>query len=300
MKKPISGVAAKSIFIVQTDIVQTGIAQICAVWTFLSKAVIAKTLATKAMNRLFRVLLLIFVYACTLACASNSKIGAGGDGDEVSESPVFEDKYESLNRKIFAFNDTLDGWILKPVAKGYRFVTPAPVKTGVRNFFSNLGEVGNILNDMLQWKWKQATNDSGRLLLNSTVGVLGFFDVAAKTGLEKNDGEDFGQTLAAWGFAQGPYLVLPLLGPSSLRDVPALPVDWATNPVAYVNPDRDRYALAVINLVQIRESLLDAEELASGDRYTFFRDAWLQRREYLINDGQVEDKFGDEYDDEFE
>lgn len=227
------------------------------------------------------------------ACASNRQ-------SDSNVEPVKLDKYESINRKVFAFNDGLDRWLLKPVAKGYLAVAPRPVETGVSNFFSNLGEISNVINDVLQWKWSQAGNDSGRFLLNSTVGLLGLIDVAAKTGLEKSAGEDFGQTLAVWGLPRSSYIVLPFLGPSSLSDAPAIPVNWYTSPLAYINPDRDRYIVSAVDLVQIRAGLLEVEDMVSGDRYTFIRDAWLQRREYLINDGEVEDEFGDEFGDEFE
>lgn len=231
------------------------------------------------------------------ACASNPQ--ADNSSNTVSEV-TNQDKYESFNRKVFAFNDGLDRWLLKPVAKGYLAIAPKPVENGVSNFFSNLGEISNVINDVLQWKWSQAGNDSGRFLLNSTVGLLGLFDVAAKSGLEKSAGEDFGQTLAVWGVPRTSYIVLPFLGPSTLSDAPAIPVNWYTSPLAYIEPDRDRYIVSAVDLVQVRAGLLEVEDMVSGDRYTFIRDAWLQRREYLINDGEVEDEFGDEFEDEFE
>lgn len=241
-------------------------------------------------------LLVVILAVFTGACASNKQ----QENETEFESLSSRDSYEAWNRKVFAFNDGLDRILLKPVAKGYLAVTPKPVETGVSNFFSNLGEITNIVNDVLQWKWKQAGNDTGRFLLNSTVGLAGLVDVAQKAGLTKSDGEDFGQTLAVWGVPQGPYLVLPFLGPSSVGNLPAIPVDWYTNPVAYLDPDRDRYLVTAADLVQTRAALLEAEDLISGDRYTFIRDAWLQRREYLINDGKIEDEFGDEFGDEFE
>ena len=150
----------------------------------------------------------------------------------------------------------------------------------------------------MQWKWGQAGNDTGRFLLNTTFGVVGIFDVARSAGLNKSEGEDFGQTLAVWGVGQGPYLVLPFLGPSTLRDGAGLPVDWYSIPAVYVEPQRLQNTLYGLDLVQIRAGLLDLESLATGDRYLFLRDAYLQRREHLINDGEVEDEFGsDEFDD---
>lgn len=236
-------------------------------------------------------LALVFTFFVLGACAANR---------QPEQSLNEADKFENWNRKVFAFNDTVDRWLLKPVAKGYTVIAPKPVEVGVSNFFSNLGEVRNILNDVLQWKWKQAGNDTGRLLLNSTFGLAGLVDVARTTGLEKSDGEDFGQTLAVWGVPRGSYFVLPFLGPSSIGQLPGIPVDWYSNPVAYIDPDRDRYLVTAADFVQIRAELLEAEDLISGDRYIFIRDAWLQRREYLIKDGEVEDEFGDEFGDEFD
>ena len=201
------------------------------------------------------------------------------------------DPWEGMNRKVFVFNDTLDSYFLKPVAKGYLAVTPDPVETGVSNFFENLGEVGNILNDVLQWKWGQAANDTGRLLVNSTVGIAGLFDVAQRVGLPRSEGEDFGQTLATWGVGQGPYVVLPFLGPSSLRGLGGMPVDSYANPIRYVDHVPTRNSTYAVDLLDTRASLVAAEDLISGDKYSFMRDAFLQRREYLIQDGDVEDDF---------
>ncbi|GLS24734.1 VacJ family lipoprotein [Marinibactrum halimedae] len=214
-----------------------------------------------------------------------------------------DDPWEGFNRAMFGFNNVLDKALVKPLAQGYVWITPDPIETGVNNVFSNLGEVGNVLNDILQWKWKQAANDTGRFLVNSTIGVVGFFDVAKKMGMERSDGEDFGQTLAAWGVGQGPYMVLPLFGPSTLRDAAGFPVDWSTSPVNHIDDRSTSNTLNVVGLVNARASLLEAEKLMSGDRYVFMRDAFLQRRNYLIDDGVVEDDFGsddDEYGDEYD
>ncbi|WP_295802355.1 VacJ family lipoprotein [uncultured Microbulbifer sp.] len=216
-----------------------------------------------------------------------------------TEEPEERDPWEGFNRAMFRFNDTADRWILKPVAVSYRQVTPIFMQTGFSNFFSNLHEINNILNSALQWKWGQAGNDSGRFLVNSTVGLGGLFDVARHMGLDPSDGEDFGQTLAVWGVPSGPYMVLPLMGPSSVRDAPASVVEWYTNPITYVNDGDVEAALKFLDVVQTRASLLQAEALLKGDRYVLMRDAYLQRREYLINDGATEDDFGgdmDEYD----
>jgi len=235
------------------------------------------------------------LFVCLLgACASAPQHNASGD--DVAKSDV--DKFEGFNRAVFSFNDTLDRWTLKPVAKGYDKVVPGPIKAGIGNFFGNLGEVTNIINGGLQWKWKQAANDTGRLLMNSTVGLLGLIDVASKAGLEKNPGENFTQTLATWGVPRGSYLVLPFLGPTTLRGAGATPVDWATSPVQYLESDNARWGATAVDLIHTRAELLKAEEFASGDRYLFIREAFLQRLNYLENDGEVEDDFGDDFGDD--
>jgi len=221
--------------------------------------------------------------------------------DEFSsaEEPEDRDPWEGFNRAMFRFNDTADRWFLKPAAVSYRQVTPIFMQTGISNFFSNLHEINNILNDVLQWKWGQAGNDTGRFLVNSTVGLVGLFDVAQHMGLERSDGEDFGQTLAVWGMSSGPYLVVPFLGPSTVRDAPAEVVEWYTNPLSYLDDNAVENTLKAVDLIQVRASLLQAEALLQGDRYVLMRDAYLQRREFLINDGEQEDDFGgdlDEYD----
>ena len=216
-----------------------------------------------------------------------------------TEEPEERDPWEGFNRAMFRFNDTADRWFLKPAATSYRQITPIFMQTGVTNFFSNLHEINNIFNSVLQWKWGQVGNDSGRFLVNSTVGLAGLFDVARHMGLEPSDGEDFGQTLAVWGVPSGPYVVLPLMGPSSVRDAPASVVEWYTNPITYINDGNTEAALKFLDLVQTRASFLKAEALLQGDRYVLMRDAYLQRREFLINDGATEDDFGgdmDEYD----
>lgn len=223
--------------------------------------------------------------ACTSVPASH---------DASVDQPPNVDKFEGFNRAMFGFNDTVDRWLLKPVAKGYDWVMPSPVKTGVGNFFDNLGEVGNIVNDGLQWKWKRAAKDSGRFLMNSTVGVLGVFDVASKVGLAKSDGESFTQTLATWGVARGPYLVLPLIGPTTVRGGVSFPVDWALNPVQYVESTDVQIGANVLSAVNTRAGYLESEKLISGDRYLFIREAYLQRLEFLESDGEVEDDFGDD------
>lgn len=201
-----------------------------------------------------------------------------------------EDPWESVNRPIFVFNDTLDTYALKPLAQGYQKVTPDFVQTGVHNFFSNIGDVRNLVNDLLQGKARHAGIDTSRLLFNTTFGLAGFIDVATPMGLQRND-EDFGQTLGYWGVGSGPYVMLPLLGPSTLRDAPSLIPDSYTGPYPYIDNVPVRNSIHGLDIVDTRADLLKSEKLISGDKYTFIRNAYLQNREFKVKDGQVEDDF---------
>lgn len=208
-----------------------------------------------------------------------------------------QDPWESFNRAMFAFNDAADTYVLKPVTKGYRKVTPEPMRRGVGNVFNNMLEVRNVVNGILQGKPGQAGKDTSRFLINTTLGVAGLFDVASHMGLEKSDGEDFGQTLAVWGVNDGPYLVLPLLGPRTLRDAAALPADWVSDPVTYIDHTRTAFEVRALGIIDTRSSLMAMEQDIGSDKYTLLRDAYLQRREYLIKDGEVEDTFGSDMED---
>ncbi len=219
-------------------------------------------------------------------------------GQDAAEEEKNVDPWEGLNRSVFVFNETLDRWVLKPVATAYQFVTPNFIETGISNFFSNLLELRNILNDVLQWKWKQAGNDTGRFLVNSTAGIGGFIDVAQHVNLEKSEGEDFGQTLAVWGVPDGPFIMLPFLGPSTLRDTAGLPLDWVADPIGQLDDIPTRNSVRALDFIDTRVGLLEAEALISGDRYIFFREGYLQRRDYLVNDGQIESDFGSDFGDE--
>ncbi len=204
------------------------------------------------------------------------------------------DPLEGFNRGVFAFNDTADRWVVKPVAKGYTRVLPSPLRTGVSNFFENLMYPLVVVNQFLQGKLVDGVSDTGRFLMNSTFGIFGLFDVASDVGMRLHE-EDFGQTFARWGFGAGPYLVVPFLGPSTVREGTGAIVSYVASPVRYVTDDTaTRYSLTALNLLQTRASLLDAEQLISGDRYAFIRDAYLQRRDYLNKDGAVDDDFLDE------
>jgi phospholipid-binding lipoprotein MlaA len=202
------------------------------------------------------------------------------------------DPLEPLNRGIYKFNDGVDHLFVKPAAEIYRGLVPEIVRTGISNFFSNINDVIVALNNLLQGKFEQAVSDVVRIAINTTVGVLGAIDVATEIGLEKHN-EDFGQTLGYWGLGSGPYLVLPILGPSSLRDSVGLFVDVKTDPKSYVDPVRDRNALYALYFVSRRSELLDASrllEVAALDPYEFLRDAYLQRRRNLVYDGAAPDE----------
>lgn len=202
------------------------------------------------------------------------------------------DPFEGVNRVTYKFNDAIDKVLLKPIARGYQRATPAPVRNMVGNFFGNLGEVRNLVNNMLQGKVDAGFVDAGRLLVNTTIGVGGLFDPASRMGLEESD-EDFGQTFRVWGWGNGPYLVIPFLGPSTLVDLAGRPFDAQLNPLRELHPVDHRNTLIGTDLIHTRAELLAAERAAFGDRYIFLREAYLQRRAYVANDGQVADDFDD-------
>lgn len=201
-----------------------------------------------------------------------------------------EDPWEGINRPIFRFNDTVDTYTLKPLAKGYQKVTPGMLEEGIGNVFDNLGDVVVLTNDLLQGKARDAGIDTSRILFNTTFGVLGFFDVATRMGLQKND-EDFGQTLGAWGLGSGPYVVLPLLGPSTVRDAAGRVPDSLLQPYPYMDDIPARNLTRAVDVVDTRAGLLSAEKMITGDRYIFIRNAYLQNREFRVQDGEVEDDF---------
>ena len=201
-----------------------------------------------------------------------------------------DDPWESFNRPIFTFNDTVDTYALKPLAQGYQYVTPDPVEDGVTNFFGNLGDVKNLANDLLQGKFEEAGIDTARVLFNSTFGLLGIFDVASKMDLKRSD-EDFGQTMGSWGLGSGPYVVLPLLGPSTVRDAFGKIPDTFVEPYRYVSDVPVRNSARGLDVVDTRANLLSVEKLIVGDKYVFIRNAYLQDREFGVQDGEVEDDF---------
>ena len=198
-----------------------------------------------------------------------------------------KDPLEGLNRTVYKFNDVVDNVALKPVAKGYQAVTPSPVQTGVSNFFKNIRDVVTLVNELFQFKFKQAANTTGRVALNTTVGVLGIFDVHSKAGGARTR-EDFGQTLGYYGLDSGAYLVLPIIGPSSTRDGVGFITDALFfDPVSYINDDTSRYVTTAVLIVDKRAELLDDTDIRDKafDPYAYMRDTYMQYRENLVRDG---------------
>ncbi len=203
-----------------------------------------------------------------------------------------QDPLIEVNRTVHDFNTAMDSAILKPIAETYTTVTPSFVKRRASSFFSNIDDVRVTINNLLQLKFKRAAGDAGRLLVNTTIGLGGLFEVAEPAlGLEKHH-EDFGQTLAFWTVGTGPYIELPFFGPSTMRDSAGLVVDIFLNPTQLLQAGQTA-TLAASESVHDRAGLLEVEALISGDDYVFIREVYLQRRAFLVNDGQVEDTFGD-------
>jgi phospholipid-binding lipoprotein MlaA len=204
---------------------------------------------------------------------------------------VARDPLEPLNRSIYGFNDALDSSIIRPVARAYQDVTPSPIRTGIGNFFANIADVWSTLNNALQLKPAQTVETGARVVVNTVVGVLGLFDVATSMNLERHS-EDFGQTLGYWGVPSGPYVVLPVLGPSTLRDGASLPVDTKGNLVRHIDEVPTRNTLTAVNLVDRRARLLKATDQVDAmaiDKYTFVRDVYLQKRLSDVWDGNPPD-----------
>jgi phospholipid-binding lipoprotein MlaA len=217
--------------------------------------------------------------------------------------PNPDDPYESFNRSMFAFNEGADKYALKPVAQGYDYIMPGFASKGVSNFFNNIDDIVVFLNQLLQFKLTEAVATSARFVFNTTFGVFGLIDVASDMDLPKQN-EDFGQTLAVWGVGSGPYVVLPLIGPMTIRDTAGLAVDWT-----YFDPIFNRQTLQQslitlsIKYIDLRAGLLKTTNIideTAPDKYAFIRDAWMQRREFLIYDGNPPDDFDEDelFDDE--
>lgn len=229
--------------------------------------------------------------ACTVAgCASTAN----------------KDPLEGINRGIYKFNDVADRGLIKPVSTAYKTVTPSPIRKGISNFFSNIGTLTTVVNDLLQLKFAHAFTDAGRFVINTTFGLAGFVDVASMDNIEKRN-EDFGQTLGHWGVGSGAYLVLPFIGPSTVRDATGLAVDTVTSdPITYthnIGQIRLHNQLRTAQLIDKRTQLLDATDIvdnASIDPYAFLRDAYLQRRASLVQDGLVPSELIKQDDGDFE
>ncbi len=217
---------------------------------------------------------------------STTDIYADSVGDTTESAPA-KDVFEPINRIMFRFNETVDKYIMKPVAKVYNVIMPKPLNQGVHNFFNNIGTLPTIANDVLQFNFYQAANDTWRVLINSTVGIGGLFDVGSRIGLNYYS-NDFGLTLAKWGWKSSNYLVLPFFGPSSPRDTLGLPVDYfAFSVYPHINPQSLRYQVYGLGVVDRRAQLLKFQEVleeATFDKYVFIRNAYLQRRAHQIEE----------------
>ena len=230
---------------------------------------------------------------CLLLCSACATV----------KTPNPDDPFERYNRAMFAFNDTLDKYALKPVAKGYKAVTPDMVDKGVTNFFSNIDDVIVLVNDIFQLKIKQAASDTTRIVFNTIIGLGGLIDVSTEFGLPKHN-EDFGQTLGYWGVSSGPYFVLPFFGPSDIRDAGGFTVDTVEfDPLAKIPKKSERYTAISLKYIDIRADLLKATDIIDAtaiDRYAYIRDAYMARRKNLVYDGNPpidkseEDIFGDD------
>lgn len=208
------------------------------------------------------------------------------------------DPWEGFNRKMFAFNETLDRYAGRPAARAWRKVTPGWFDETVTRVFENIKDLRSAVNSTLQWEWPRAGQSFGRFTVNSTLGVAGLFDVASRIELDKSE-QDFGLTLADWGVASGPYLVLPFSGPGTVRsNIGRVPDYWLWAP-NYVDDRMTSYGISAVYLVDMRAGLLDLEKAIVGDRYTFIRDAWLQSRFRKTGEASPEDDFGEGFDDDF-
>ncbi len=233
---------------------------------------------SQVVNRFIRPCLVLLLVSFLSACATT------GAGDP-------RDPWEGFNRGVYSFNEAVDSAIFNPISTVYKAITPEIVDTGITNFFSNVGEVSVIANDILQFKFGQALSDLARFVFNSTLGLLGFFDVSTEMGFEKHD-EDFGQTLATWGMGHGPFLMVPFFGPSSVRDATGFAVDAGLfNPIFYLDNELLRAGLLTMNYIDFKADLTSASNLleeAALDKYEFIKNAYFDRRETLVNDGEPE------------
>lgn len=225
---------------------------------------------------------------------------AGGCASTPAGSSVDHDPWEAPNRKLFRFNEVIDNASIKPIAKGYVKIVPKPVRKGVTNFSRNLATPGSALNNFLQGKPALGFKELGRFFVNTTVGIGGLIDMAARSGAEPSM-EDFGQTAAVWGIPPGPYVMVPFLGPRTLRDAATLPLNIKVDPLHYYDNSTARYSLWFLRLVDVRSRLLPLEELMkdSSDPYVTMRESYLQNRDFQIYDGDPPTADDDEFYDEF-
>ena len=226
-----------------------------------------------------------------LACATCLMVGCAAIPAGVEPSP--NDPWEPFNRSVFEFNENLDAYLLKPVVTGYRFVLPEFMREGIYNFFSNYNDIYTALNNLLQGKPNDAFHDLMRVVVNTTFGLGGLIDMATPGGLEKHK-EDFGQTFGVWGIPSGPYVVLPFFGPSSVRDTFGTVADLESDYLfGYVKNIGVRNSVTGLRVVNTRNTYYEAGDLLEGaaiDKYSFMRDAYIQRRQYQINEGREDDE----------
>ncbi len=211
-----------------------------------------------------------------------------------AQTALAADPWEKLNRPIFSFNDWTDRHVLRPVAKGYTKVVPRLLRRGIGNVFDNVGTPAIAINQLLQGKPRASLSDTGRFLVNTTLGLGGLLDVATEVGLAEHE-EDFGQTFGVWGLGGGNYVMIPFRGSSNVRDTAGLVLDTVFNPLRLISPVETRTAVVALSVVDLRAELLSVDQLVVGERYVFFRDAYGQRRDFLIADGILDDDaFGDD------
>jgi phospholipid-binding lipoprotein MlaA len=219
-------------------------------------------------------------------------VGTAGVAQDVHVDPAVKDPWEPFNRKMYVFNDTLDRWVLKPTAKGYKFIMPDFAEQGVTNFITNVYDFNSFFNSILQGQFVGSLNAGGRFLVNSTLGLLGLVDVATEMGIEPFRA-DFGQTLAVWGVGSGPFVMMPVIGPRTVRSTVGYFADTYSSIPALLNDNPIAWTFWTVEIIDYRARLLDAEDLMTGDRYIFLRDAYLQRREFFVTRGKVDDDFSD-------
>jgi phospholipid-binding lipoprotein MlaA len=243
------------------------------------------------LRALLAVTALLALGACSTVPAGSGS--ASAEAEDASIGTSKRDPWERLNRRIYGFNEAVDAAVLKPVALGYRAIVPEFVRTGIDNMFGNLGDVWSAVNLVLQAKPKPALEMGMRVVTNSIFGLAGFLDIAEEAGLPRQT-EDFGQTLGVWGVTSGPYLMLPLLGPSTLRDTAALPVDMKASPAALAFKEvRDQNGATVLSVINTRVKLLNASQILDDvalDKYILLRDAYLARRRNQVYDGDPPDE----------